>query len=107
MYRVRAESRMGETSLGSDTSFVLVEVPKVEYFDAKMHQSTLARVAKETGGQFYTPETISTLPEDLTYTKSGATTLQQLDLWDMPAIFMLLLGLVGAEWGYRRLKGLA
>jgi hypothetical protein len=25
----------------------------------------------------------------------------------MPALFMLLVGLVGAEWGFRRMKGLA
>jgi len=25
----------------------------------------------------------------------------------MPALFMLLVGLVSAEWGYRRVRGLA
>jgi hypothetical protein len=31
---------------------------------------------------------------------------EQKDLWDMPIVFLLLVGLVGAEWTYRRLRGL-
>jgi hypothetical protein len=30
-----------------------------------------------------------------------------MDLWDMPVIFLVLVGLVSAEWGYRKLRGLA
>jgi hypothetical protein len=30
-----------------------------------------------------------------------------MDLWDMPVIFVLLVILMSAEWGYRKLRGLA
>jgi hypothetical protein len=35
------------------------------------------------------------------------TVLEEKDLWNMPIVFLLLLGLVGAEWAFRRNRGLA
>jgi uncharacterized membrane protein len=35
------------------------------------------------------------------------TTSERRDLWDMPAAFLLLGGLLAAEWAYRRRRGLA
>jgi len=29
------------------------------------------------------------------------------DLWDMPVVFLLLVGLLGGEWAYRKRRGLA
>jgi hypothetical protein len=63
-------------------------------------------VAEETGGRFYTPETIADLPEDISLTGAGVTLTEERDLWDMPILLILLLGLMGAEWGYRRTRGL-
>jgi hypothetical protein len=50
---------------------------------------------------------VSTLPEDLTLSKRGVTVVNQMDLWDMPFVFLLLIGLVSAEWAYRKKRGLA
>ena len=78
-----------------------------EYFDATMHAPRLQRIAEETGGRFYTPETIAGMPEDLRYTGRGVTTVEERELWHMPIVLMLLVGLVCAEWGYPRAVGLA
>jgi len=32
---------------------------------------------------------------------------EQKDLWDMPVIFLILVGLMAGEWAYRRARGLA
>ena len=66
----------------------------------------LRRIAQETGGRFYTPEDVATLPEDITVTGAGVTLVEENDLWDMPVLFLLMLLLMGAEWGYRRVRGL-
>jgi len=55
----------------------------------------------------YTPETISGMPEDLRYTGRGVTTIEERELWHMPIVLIVLVGLVCAEWGYRRATGLA
>ena len=57
-----------------------------EYFDAEMRAPLLKRIATETGGKFYTPATASTLAEDVALSKHGVTVVNQMDLWDMPAI---------------------
>jgi hypothetical protein len=35
------------------------------------------------------------------------TVSTEMDRWDMPANFLLLVALLSAEWGYRKLRGLA
>jgi len=67
----------------------------------------LERIASETGGRFYTRDTVERLPEDMSYTEGGTTIRDRRDLWDMPVVFLFLVGLVGSEWGYRKLRGLA
>jgi uncharacterized membrane protein len=92
--------------LASETSYIQVTDLASEYFDAEMRPTVLRRIAEETGGRFYTPETVSTLAEDLSYTESGTTVLEQKELWDMPIVFFLVVLLVSGEWTYRRWRRL-
>jgi hypothetical protein len=78
-----------------------------EYFDAAMRSSLLKRVAEETGGHFFTPSDASALPEAISYSGRGVTVVEERELWDMPVILILLLALIGGEWGLRRKLGLA
>ena len=72
-----------------------------------MHAAPLRRIAEETGGRFYTPDALPALPEDVRYAGRGVTSVEERELWHMPIVLMLLVGLVCAEWGYRRAVGLA
>lgn len=92
--------------IGSRVVHVEAGPGDAEYFDAGRRAAVLDRLAEETGGRSYTPATVSRLPEDLRYTGAGVRITEAHDLWDMPLLFLLLLGLVGAEWSYRRLRGL-
>ena len=103
-----ARSTGGESkTLGSDDVHVRASAGDAEYFDAAMRGSLLRRIAEETGGRFFTPANAATLPEAVTYTGRGVTVVEERDLWDMPIVLMALLALLGAEWGYRRVRGLA
>jgi tetratricopeptide (TPR) repeat protein len=64
-------------------------------------------IADETGGRFYDPSNTSTLADDLRYTGRGVTTVEEHELWHLPIVLLLLVGLLCAEWGYRRVVGLA
>ena len=77
-----------------------------EFVDAEMRASLLQRISRETGGKFYTPSTVNALPEDIALSKRGVTVVNQMDLWDMPVIFLILVGLVCTEWAYRKRRGL-
>jgi uncharacterized membrane protein len=107
IYSAKVDAARGEKSLGSGTVHLRAAPGDAEYFDAAMQEARLRRIADETGGRFYTPETINALPEDLRYSGRGVTTTEERDLWHMPIILVLLVGLVCAEWGYRRSSGLA
>jgi hypothetical protein len=72
-----------------------------------MRASLLKRIAEETGGRFFTPSNAATLPEAVSYTGRGVTVVEERDLWDMPILLLLMLGLMGTEWAYRRVRGLA
>ena len=73
-----------------------------EYFDAAMRSTLLNRIAEETGGHFFTPANAAELPEAINYSGRGVTVVEERDLWDMPIILMVILGLIAADWGYRR-----
>ena len=90
----------------SDSTFVSVADLGAEFYGAEMRRPLLQRIAEETDGKFYTPETMGTLPDDIALSKRGVTVVNQMDLWDMPAILIALVGLLAAEWAYRRRKGL-
>jgi uncharacterized membrane protein len=106
-YEVRARAARGETALGTSLMYVRASAGDAEYFDAGMRASLLSRVAEDTGGRFFTRSSIASLPEAITVSGRGVTVVEERDLWDMPILLMLILGLIAAEWGFRRLRGLA
>ena len=92
--------------LGADRAWIHAAPSDDEYFEAGRRTPLLRRIAEDTGGRFYTPDEVQTLPEDITISGGGVTLVEEHDLWDMPVIFFLMLLLMGAEWGYRRVRGL-
>jgi hypothetical protein len=97
----------GTRGVDTATTYLRVAPSEAEYFGAEMRAPLLRRIASETEGRFYTPATVSALPEDLALSRRGVTVVREMDLWDMPVIFVLLVMLMSAEWGYRKLRGLA
>jgi len=94
-------------TLGTGEVHVRVSAGDAEYYDAAMRAPLLKRIADETGGRFFKASDVASLPEAISYSGKGVTVVEERELWDMPALFLLLVGLVSAEWGYRRVRGLA
>jgi hypothetical protein len=107
VYQVKATAARNGTDLGTNLMHARASAGDSEYFDAAMRSSLLNRLAEETGGRFFTPATASSLPEAISYSGRGVTVVEERDLWDMPIILMVLLALIAADWGYRRVRGLA
>ncbi len=107
LYAARVEADRAGKSVGADVTQLRAAPGDAEYFDATMHLARMQRIAGDTGGRFYTPESVAALPEDLRYTGRGVTTIEERELWHMPIVLILLVTLVSAEWGYRRAVGLA
>jgi Domain of unknown function (DUF3416) len=107
IYDVRVTASRDQKDLGTSAMHVRVSAGDAEYFDAAMRAPLLKRIAEETGGRFFTPATASALPEAISYSGRGVTVVEERELWDMPVLFLLLVSLVFAEWGFRRARGLA
>jgi hypothetical protein len=99
-------STTGDT-LKAEPVFLRAGEVQREFFGAAQRAPLLRRIAEETGGRYYSLQTVSALPRDIVYTERGVTNTEQLDLWDMPIVFFLLAGLLAAEWGIRRSRGMA
>ena len=106
-YEVRVEAMLGDEPLGEAVAHVQVAPSDAEFYDSTMRAPLLERIAEDTGGRFYTPETVGTLADDIQYVGGGVTVVEEHDLWDMPALLLLLAALVLGEWGFRRFRGLA
>ena len=107
IYDVQVSAERDQKQLGKSSMHVRVSAGDAEYFDAAMRAPLMKRIAEDTGGRFFTAETVETLPEAISYSGRGVTVVEERELWDMPALFIMLIGLVAAEWGYRRMRGLA
>ena len=107
IYDIQVIAERDQKTLGKADLHVRVSAGDAEYFDAAMRAPLLKRVAEETGGRFFTPTNAATLPEAISYSGRGVTVVEERELWDMPALFLALIGFMAAEWGYRRMRGLA
>jgi uncharacterized membrane protein len=86
---------------------VLVSDLNREYYSAAQNTDLLKRIAADTGGKYYAAGETKSLLDDLTYRQTPYSERVTKDLWDMPVNFMLLVGLLSAEWFLRKREGLA
>jgi len=107
MHEVIVDARMGGQPVGTARSWIRAGDRGAEFANAERRGAVLQRIASETGGRAYDGASAAGLAEDIQYSAAGATMQQRLDLWDMPILLIALIALVGAEWTYRRLRGLA
>jgi uncharacterized membrane protein len=97
------------TSIGPVTaksSFLVSDLNR-EFYSAAQNSDLLKRIAAETGGKYYQLSEIQSLIDDLTYRRTPYSERLTKDLWDMPINFMLIIGLLSAEWFLRKREGLA
>ena len=104
--RVQAQRRSGKgEGYGNAAAFFLVEQGNREFFDASQKKDFLERLAVQTGGRYYSLENAGRLPEEIVYTEKNSSTVEILDLWDMPVNFLFLVGLLAGEWCLRKKHG--
>jgi hypothetical protein len=77
-----------------------------ENFRTEQNRDLLEKIAAETGGRYYRPEEARKLGAEIAYSEAGVTVRETLDLWDMPAVFLLALLIRSSEWLLRRKWGL-
>ncbi len=104
-YVAEIKAKSGTQMLGSDVLTFRREDGVAENFHREQNRELLQKLAAETGGRYYTPRTARRLPDEISYSEAGITSREIKDLWDMPAIFLLILMLRSGEWLLRRRWG--
>lgn len=106
-HHIELVSERPDARVGPAQSSFLVSEPTREFFDAKQNVALLKRIAEETGGKYYTLNEAGALIDDLIYRESPNSERVVKELWDMPFNFLVLIGLISAEWFLRKRSGLA
>ncbi len=76
-----------------------------ENFHTEQNRQLLEQLSSDTGGRYWKPSQLNDLPRDISYSEAGISVHNTKELWDMPIVFLLLLGLPIGEWLLRRKWG--
>jgi hypothetical protein len=104
-YVAETSARQDKTDLGADTLTFRREDGVAENFGAAQNRDLLEKLSADTGGTYYTPANAPKLASEVAVSEAGISAHDNLDLWDMPAVFLLVLLIRGGEWLLRRKWG--
>ncbi len=82
-----------QEELGRDVLSFRREDGVAENFHTAQNRELLEKLSDQTGGRYYKPDDASKLASDISYSEAGITARETRDLWDMPIVFLLALGI--------------
>ncbi len=104
-YVAELTARHGTDALGKDVVPFRRQDGTAENFHREQNRDLLEKLAEETGGRYYSAKTANHLLNEIAYSEAGMTSREMKDLWNMPAVFLLLLVIRSSEWLLRRRWG--
>ncbi len=104
-YVAEFTARQDKTDFGSDTLNFRRQDGVAENFGASQNRDLLEKLSSDTGGNYYTPSRAKRLPSEIAVSEAGITAHDNLDIWDMPILFLLVILVRGGEWLLRRKWG--
>ncbi|HWD97759.1 MAG TPA: glutamine amidotransferase, partial [Bryobacteraceae bacterium] len=104
-YVAEFTAHQDKTDFGSDTLNFRRQDGVAENFGAAQNRDLLEKLSSDTGGNYYTPARAKRLPSEIAVSEAGITAHDNLDIWDMPVLFLLVILVRGGEWLLRRKWG--
>ena len=104
-YVTEVMARQDKTDLGRDTMTFRREDGVAENFGSAQNKDLLEKLSADTNGNYYTPSKAKRLGDEIAVSEAGITAHDNLDIWDMPILFLLVLLIRGGEWLLRRKWG--
>jgi hypothetical protein len=83
-----------------------VTEPKFEFGETAMNEPLLKDLASSTGGQYFREEDLHKLPDTISAKTERVQSPMEVELWASPLYFLLMLGVVTAEWVLRKMSHL-
>ena len=78
-----------------------------EFRSLQPNRALLENIARQTGGELITPEKLNSFVSSLKTKRAPIQETVSTPIWDKPLVFLFALGCFLAEWGLRRMRGLA
>ncbi len=105
-YVFEASAVLAGEDVGSARGEFIVEEFSLEDSEIRRRSTLLTRLGEETGGGYFTPESVQEFPDAVPLAWATRTATRELELWNSPWMLLAFVGLLGAEWALRRSKGL-
>lgn len=105
-YAVEASASIAGEEIGVASCEFTVEAFSLEDSEVRRRTALMRRIAEETGGGCFSPETIEEVPEGLPLERSVRSLRSEFELWDSPWLLVGFVGALSLEWTLRRRKGL-
>ncbi len=87
LYQVRLNAAAGGKPLGESVAHLRRVDGVLEQFGSWQHRPMLERIARETGGRYWTLDDLDELPEAIRYSHAGMVESHTIDLWNAPLGF--------------------
>ncbi len=104
-YVAEVTADRGGKELGKDVVDFRREDGVAENFHTEQNRDLLEKLSDETGGRYWQQDEIGRLTKEISYSEAGISVRDTKELWDMPVVFLVLLGLMSADWLLRRKWG--
>lgn len=104
-YVVEVTAGRGPDELGRDVLTFERTDGVAENFHTEQNRELLEKLSSQTGGRYWKTEELNRLPNDISYSEAGISVRDTKELWNMPIVFLALLGLMSGEWLLRRKWG--
>ncbi|SFS06961.1 Uncharacterized membrane protein [Granulicella pectinivorans] len=106
IYGIEVTASRGKEELGRDLLTLERTDGVAEDFHTSQNRDLLDKLSAQTGGRAWKLEELARLPQEISYSEAGISVRDTKELWNMPIIFFLLLGLASGEWWLRRKWGI-
>jgi hypothetical protein len=104
-YGVEVTATRGPDQLGRDVLTFERTDGVAENFHTSQNRELLEKLSSQTGGRYWKADELARLPKEISYSEAGISVRNTKEIWDMPIVFLLLLGLMAGEWMLRRKWG--
>jgi hypothetical protein len=104
-YVAEVTAARGADELGRDVLTFERTEGVAENFRTEQNRELLEKLSSQTGGRYWKANELGRLPREISYSEAGISVRDTKELWNMPVVFLVLLGLMSGEWMLRRKWG--